>query len=427
MPVFPFAFTLPSQALIRFILALLLSITGSVAFGVEPVDGDRQARAIINGRTATQARPWMAALLRSSTSTNLSDRQFCGGALVASTWVLTAAHCIDGVEPDSVEVLLGRLDLTDSKPVLHETVEFIKHPYYQNGSRFYDIALIRLATPSSNRSIAIATEAMMSEAQGNPLQVFGWGTTQYDDTAECTMHFVNAVENESDFICKTWVYQPSTKSSVLMETEVTLQPYEQCDRRYKGLLDKLDIPYGSDPLYSDVMTPHILCAWDAQDASMPCFGDSGGPVVRNVGGTERLFGIVSAGLLPDCTLAEQISFFTNAPYFTSFVGYTLNRGLMLGASRLCPGRITPTITYSARHDGRHDVKVSWNRDSVANRYRVFYASHASMGTDVHEIDVQGRTEISTVLATGQKFFVAVQGRVGRCDGPLSSVVMVKVP
>jgi secreted trypsin-like serine protease len=42
---------------------------------------------ITNGNTAARAQfPWQAALI-------IDNQWFCGGSLISSQWVLTAAHC----------------------------------------------------------------------------------------------------------------------------------------------------------------------------------------------------------------------------------------------------------------------------------------------------------------------------------------------
>lgn len=62
---------------------------------------------ILGGREAQPgAWPWQVALLR-RLEPNPFLGQFCGGTLIAEDWVLTAAHCVEGVEPYFIDVLVG--------------------------------------------------------------------------------------------------------------------------------------------------------------------------------------------------------------------------------------------------------------------------------------------------------------------------------
>ena len=65
------------------------------------VNDDKQSNARIVGGSKTPPNkfPWLAALyIRGA---------LCGGSLISSQHVLTAAHCVTGVEPGQVKVLLG--------------------------------------------------------------------------------------------------------------------------------------------------------------------------------------------------------------------------------------------------------------------------------------------------------------------------------
>ena len=52
--------------------------------------------------------PWMAGLANPGSTTKF----FCGGALIADQWVVTAAHCLEGKTASSLVVVLGEHDVT---------------------------------------------------------------------------------------------------------------------------------------------------------------------------------------------------------------------------------------------------------------------------------------------------------------------------
>jgi len=130
----------------------------------------------------------MAALLSSN------GGQFCGATLVASKYVVTAAHCMffdqDGKQPLStsdVQVRLGDHDLsvTGETTIAEKTVAVAKinnHESYApaGGSLNNDITVLELA---EEVDINIYTPACLAQTSdtttfdGKTAYVYGWGTT----------------------------------------------------------------------------------------------------------------------------------------------------------------------------------------------------------------------------------------------------------
>jgi trypsin len=134
---------------------------------------------IIGGSTASSNRyPYTVAL------TTSGSNFFCGGTLIASDAVLTAAHCLRGADV-VYRVAVNRADLTSKDGEVILVAKEIRHPSYSWTTDQNDIALLVLDQPVSVVSeediVRINSDASFPSA-GEVARTMGWGDTDPDAT-----------------------------------------------------------------------------------------------------------------------------------------------------------------------------------------------------------------------------------------------------
>jgi secreted trypsin-like serine protease len=190
-------------------------------------------RRIIGGVPAKPNQyPWQVALL----SSQFSSHSFCGGSLLSSDTVLTAAHCVNGYSLPYVGFPKDDVTLQNAKKI--QASQVLRHPYYSNGYS-NDFAIIKLSTP------VVFDDSTQPICLPNP-------NTNYDDNlAEVT----------------GWGETYTVPSDDLMTVNVTTMTNEECQE----LHDKYA------PNRNAVIDSNMICAGDPGKDS--CQGDSGGPMI----------------------------------------------------------------------------------------------------------------------------------------------------
>ncbi|MBB4712602.1 secreted trypsin-like serine protease [Streptomyces luteogriseus] len=260
--------------------------TGKAALTAGTVAGRIDPKVIGGNETTISTAPWMAQLLYSDNRGTSSTRDdigfFCGGAVIAPTKILTAAHCVKGYNwgaHGAVVTGTSRLPSDNGTDLHGGTATAVlrqwNHPLYNATTIDNDIAVLTLDTPVKATPIRMTTSGdTASYKAGTNAKVYGWGRT-------------------------------SSTSDDISETLKTATLPMQSDTTCFGA-------YGRD-----FVKGHMVCAGkpatgsDADTVSA-CNGDSGGPLV--VG--NRIVGVVSWGVT-DCVAKGAYSVFSKV---STYVG-----------------------------------------------------------------------------------------------------------
>ncbi|XP_075927870.1 trypsin-like [Petromyzon marinus] len=214
---------------------------------------------------AAHSQPWQVSL-------NIGYH-FCGGSLISSEWVVSAAHCY--MPASSISVRIGEHNIFTSEDTEQwiQASKAIPHPQYLSATTDNDIMLIKLSSPATLNQYAQAVPLPSScVGTGVMCTISGWGETEIS----------------------------IGRSDVLMCIQAPVLSDTSCRNSYPG-----DI------------TNNMICLGYLEGGKDSCKNDSGGPVVCN----GQLQGIVSWGR--GCALPNYPGVYTKVCNYNSWIASTM--------------------------------------------------------------------------------------------------------
>ncbi|CAH2063809.1 unnamed protein product, partial [Iphiclides podalirius] len=111
----------------------------------------------------------------------VNNSYFCGGFIISESYIMTAAHCAQDVDPSTVVMRIGSTWRKNGTTVT--VAEVIPYPEYDNPPYDKDVAVMKLAEPlefdACTQPIALPPKAL-SARYGEIMTVSGWGRTKGD-------------------------------------------------------------------------------------------------------------------------------------------------------------------------------------------------------------------------------------------------------
>ncbi|XP_028932595.1 plasma kallikrein-like isoform X2 [Ornithorhynchus anatinus] len=244
--------------------------------GVGPVCSTKTNVRVVGGtKSAPGEWPWQVSLHVKKSTQHL----LCGGSIIGPRWILTAAHCFDGLNLPALWRVYGGIlnqSTIDENTPFSRVQEIIIHSQYKVLNSGHDIALMKLESPLNftdlQRPICLPTPEDTGVTLAN-CWVTGWGYSRENGEVQ----------------------------AILQKAKIPVISNLECQERY--------------PQHK--VTSGMVCAGYKDGGKDACKGDSGGPLACKHHGVWHLTGVTSWG--EGCARKDHPGVYTRVAEYVAWI------------------------------------------------------------------------------------------------------------